>query len=90
MSEYHSVPTHLAQNVDSTIAVQRATTELQKRGLAVDRYNISVHRERDLLTVLFESRDKPENTLGSGGSAPSFAVEFDPQTMALKKSYFVR
>jgi hypothetical protein len=72
------------------LAIKRATAELQRRGLAADNYKISILGEDKILTVLFEALDAPESMLGSGGSLPGFAVEFEASTMRMLKSYFVR
>jgi hypothetical protein len=80
------------QRVDlqNELAIQRATAELQRRGLTADHYKISILGEGEILTVLFEAPDAPEPMLGSGGSVPGFAVEFEASTMRMLKSYFVR
>jgi hypothetical protein len=80
------------QTVDlqNEAAIKRATAELQRRGRNADHYKISILGEGEILTVLFEAPDAPEPVLGSGGSVPGFAVEFEASTMRMLKSYFVR
>jgi hypothetical protein len=78
------------QSVGLQNAIERATAELRKRGLTPDHYKISILGEGKILTVLFEALDTPEPMLGSGGSVPGFAVEFEVSTMQIIKSYFVR
>jgi hypothetical protein len=85
-------PIEINQKIDlqNEVAIKRATAELQRRGLSADHYKTSILSEGKILTVLFEARDTPEPMLGSGGSVPGFAVEFDASTMQVIKSYFVR
>jgi hypothetical protein len=81
---------HQAVDLQNELAIKRATAELERRGLTADHYKISILGEDKILTVLFETPDTPESMLGSGGSVPGFAVEFEASTMRMLKSYFVR
>lgn len=70
----------------------KAKSELAKRELDVSLYSSKITDRGDWITVIFRDRnaDMDPQARGSSGVVPTFEVQFDRDTLGVRKAYFAR
>jgi hypothetical protein len=67
-----------------------AEPEFQQKHLDLDNYIVTVVEHEDSMGVMLTSRDSKEETRGSSGTFPNFAVEISKKDMKVIRSSYDR
>jgi hypothetical protein len=71
-------------------AIEIAVRELNRHGLHVDKYEITVESLQNTIIVSFNDPDHPRTQLGSGPNMVGFSVELDADTLEVTDSSFIK
>jgi hypothetical protein len=67
-----------------------AEPEFQRRGLDLDKYNVSVFEQSDSVIVFLRSSDAAAGAMGSTGRYPGYEVEISKKDLKVVRSNYVR